>query len=64
MLSVTGYPKSTYMYWQKRFDRKNPNEALEKEILVIHEEHKDFGYCRMHGELTNNRNIRVNKKKV
>lgn len=52
------------MYWQKRFDRENPDEALEKEILVIREEHKDFGYRRIHGELTNNRNIKVNKKKV
>ena len=52
------------MYWQKRFDRENPDEELEKEILEIRTEHKDFGYRRIHGELTTNRNIHVNKKKV
>ena len=52
------------MYWQKRFDRENPDEALEKEILEIRKEHKDFGYRRIHGELTTNRNIHINKKKV
>ncbi len=51
------------MYWQKRFDRENPDEALEKEILDIRKENKDFGYRRIHGEL-GNRNIKVNKKKV
>lgn len=52
------------MYWQKRFDRENPDEALEQEILDIRKENKDFGYRRIHGELTSNRNIHVNKKKV
>ena len=50
------------MYWQKRFNRENPDEALEREILDIRKENKDFGYRRIHGELTSNRNIRVNKK--
>ena len=58
------FPKSTYMYWQKRFDRENSDKALEKEILEIRKENKDFGYRRIHGELTTNRNIHVNKKKV
>lgn len=52
------------MYWQKRFDRENSDKALEKEILEIRKENKDFGYRRIHGELTTNRNIHVNKKKV
>ena len=52
------------MYWQKRFDRENPDDALEKEIIEIRKENKDFGYRRIHGELTTNRNIHVNKKKV
>ena len=51
------------MYWQKRFDRENPDEALEKEILKIRKEHKDYGYRRIQGEL-GNRGFRVNKKKV
>jgi len=60
---VLNYPKSTYMYWQKRFDRENPDEALENEILEIRKEHKDFGYRRIQGEL-GNRGFKVNKKKV
>lgn len=52
------------MYWQKRFDRENPDDALEKEIIEIRKENKDFGYRRIHGELTTNRNIHVSKKKV
>ena len=51
------------MYWQKRFDRENPDEALEKEILKIRKEHKNYGYRRIQGEL-DNRGFRVNKKKV
>jgi len=30
------------MYWQKRFDRVNPNKELDEKILAIHEEHKNF----------------------
>lgn len=52
------------MYWQKRFDRENPDEALEQEILDIRKKNKDYGYRRIHGELASNRNIHVNKKKV
>ena len=37
-------PKATYMYWQKRFDRGNPDREIEKKILEIREEHKDYGY--------------------
>ncbi len=51
------------MYWKSRFDRENPDEALEKEILTIRKENKDFGYRRIHGELAN-RGFHVNKKKV
>jgi len=46
-------PKATYMYWQKRFDRENPNKDLEDKILEIREIHKDYGYRRMLGELHN-----------
>lgn len=62
ILAVTGFPKSTYMYWQNRFERENPDEKLEKEILDIRKVHKDYGYRRIWGELRN-RNIFVNKKK-
>ncbi len=51
------------MYWQKRFDRENPDADLEKLILEIRNEHKDFGYRRIHAEL-NKKGLIINKKKV
>ena len=51
------------MYWQKRFDRENPNQEIEDQIIKIREEHKDFGYRRVYGELKN-RGMKVNKKRV
>ncbi|CQB88147.1 Uncharacterised protein [Chlamydia trachomatis] len=30
-------PKSTYMYWQKRLDRENPDKEIEDKILEIRE---------------------------
>ena len=33
-------PKATYMYWQKRFDRGNPDQEIEEKVLEIREEHK------------------------
>ncbi len=56
-------PKATYMYWQKRFDRVNPDTELEKKMLEIRAEHKDYGYRRMKAELYN-LGYMVNKKKV
>ena len=51
------------MYWQKRFDRENPDIELEEKIHEIHKCNKDYGYRRMCGELRNQGHI-VNKKKV
>lgn len=51
------------MYWQKRFDRENPDAQLEQMIIEIRKDNKDFGYRRIHGELRK-RGIFVNKKKV
>ncbi len=56
-------PKATYMYWQKRFDRVNPDQEVEDKIQEIRSQHKDYGYRRMTGELKN-QGICVNKKKV
>ena len=56
-------PKATYMYWQKRFDRQNPDQEIEEKILKIREEHKDYGYRRILGELSN-QGYSINKKKV
>ena len=55
--------KATYMYWQKRFDRENPDKEIEEKLLQIRETHKDYGYRRMVGELQN-QGYCVNKKKV
>ena len=63
ILAVVGFAKATYMYWQKRFDRENPNQQLEDKISEIHERNKDYGYRRMCGEL-HNQGYQVNKKKV
>ncbi|EPR11749.1 integrase [Ruminiclostridium papyrosolvens C7] len=51
------------MYWQKRFDRENPDQELEEKVLEINENNKDYGYRRMYGELRN-QGYQVNKKKV
>ena len=51
------------MYWQKRFGRVNPNNALEEKIREIRLAHKDFGYRRILGELRKKEYL-VNKKRV
>lgn len=63
LLETLSFPKATYMYWQKRLDRRNPDEAIETEMLTIREKHKDYGCLRMTAELKN-RGFHVNKKKV
>jgi len=56
-------PKATYMYWQKRFDRQNPDSEIEKKILEVRNNHDNYGYRRIHAELRN-QGIVVNIKKV
>lgn len=56
-------PKATHMYWQKRFDRENPDKKLEEKILEIRKMHKEYGHRHMFGELRNQGCV-VNKKKV
>lgn len=51
------------MYWQKRFNRANPDQEIEDRITALREEHKDFGYRRIQKALLKD-GIRVNKKKV
>lgn len=51
------------MYWQKRFDRENPDKELENKILEIRKNNKDYGYRRIWGELRN-QGFTVNKKRV
>ena len=47
------------MYWQKRFDRENPCQKEEDQIIEIRKEHKDFGYRRVWGELKN-KGVQIN----
>ena len=49
------------MYWQKRFERINPDQEIETRIMEIREKHKDFGYRRIYGELRK-QDMLVNKK--
>lgn len=51
------------MYWQKRFDKVNPDECLEQSILQIRKENKDFGYRRIYGDLRK-QGLIINKKRV
>ena len=41
------------MYWQKRFDREDPDREIEAKLLEIRKSNKDYGYRRMLGELHN-----------
>ncbi|MDR0300402.1 MAG: IS3 family transposase, partial [Streptococcaceae bacterium] len=41
------FPKATYFYWKSRFERSNPDEALEHALLEIRENHANYGYRRM-----------------
>ena len=43
-------PKATYMYWQKRFERANPDKEIEEKIIEIRKLNKDYGYRRMVGD--------------
>ena len=51
LLSYTGMPKATYMYWQKRINRENPDKEIEEKMLEIRESNKNYGYRRMLGEV-------------
>lgn len=50
------------MYWQKRFDRENPDKELEEKIQEIRKNNKDYGYRRIHGEL-HNQGYLINKRR-
>ena len=56
-------PKATYMYWQKRFDRENPDKEVEEKILEIRKDHKDYGYRRILAEFRKQGYV-INKKKI
>ena len=56
-------PKSTYMYWQARFDREDPDEPMRSEIEKIVSVNKNYGFRRVTATLKRN-GVKVNKKKV
>lgn len=60
---VIKLPKATYMYWQQRFDRQNPDAELEAKIKAIRQSDRDFGYRRIWGKLRKE-GLLVNRKKV
>jgi transposase InsO family protein len=64
ILEAIDFPKSTYMYWQKQFNEKNPDEDIEKLIKEITEKHNgNYGYRRIDLELRKCGYI-VNHKKI
>ena len=63
LLKYLNFPKSTYMYWQKRFDRKDKDEEFENKIKEIRKDHPNYGYRRIHAMLRR-LGILINKKKV
>lgn len=57
------FPKLTYMYWQKRFDRKDKDETLEKQIKEIRKDNPNYGYRKIEAMLRRF-GVLINKKKV
>ena len=41
------FPKATYMYWQKRFTREDPDLAIKIEIEEIRKTNPNYGYRRL-----------------
>ena len=63
LLKQFNFPKSTYMYWQKRFDRKDKDLDFENKIKEIRKDNPNYGYRRIHAMLKRF-GILINKKKV
>ena len=53
ILAVLGFPKATYMYWQKKFAQPEVPDKREQIILAIRKEHKDYGYRRLWAHMRN-----------
>nr|WP_243721493.1 IS3 family transposase [Macrococcus bovicus] len=64
ILEALNFPKATYMYWQKQFDKENEDQEIEDEIKKIFEENDgNYGYRRITGELRGRGHL-INHKKV
>ena len=53
IFATVDFPKVAYMYWQKRFDREDPDAELLQKMKEIREEHKDYSYRRICGNSAN-----------
>lgn len=51
ILETLKFPKSTYMYCQKRLDRTASTQIIEEEIQAIRKKHQHCGYRKMTQEL-------------
>ncbi|WP_407647472.1 hypothetical protein [Bombilactobacillus apium] len=47
LLETLEFPKSTFMYWQQRFNYQSPDQEIEAEMLRIREQHQNYGCLRM-----------------
>ena len=45
LLETLKFPKATYMYWQKRFDRPNPDQEIEEKCLKFARSIKTMAVC-------------------
>lgn len=51
LLRYVGLIKQTYYNWVKKFDRPNPDQAIETQLLELRELHPNYGYQRLWAEL-------------
>ena len=51
------------MYWQKRLDRPNKYEQVERKIIKVRKDNPNYGYRRITGMLRR-QGLLINKKKV
>ncbi|MBF1764185.1 MAG: IS3 family transposase [Veillonella sp.] len=63
ILAALRFPKATYMYWQQRFDRVDPDLQIRIAIEDIRKDHPNYGYRRLL-LLLRSRGIVINKKRL
>ena len=63
ILAALCFPKVTYMYWQQRFDRVDPDLQIRIAIEDIRKDHPNYGYRRLL-PLLRSRGIVINKKRL
>ncbi|PQL24136.1 IS3 family transposase [Veillonella tobetsuensis] len=63
ILAALRFPKATYMYWQQRFDRVDPDLQIRIAIEDIRKNHPNYGYRRLL-PLLRSRGIVINKKRL